>query len=492
LNRDLFAIFVVLAASVLGTGCRRRQEPPPTPPSQNVLLILLDTVRVDRLGCYRSPLGLTPQIDRFASQAVRFERAFAHAPWTLPSVASLLTSRYPQQHGAGGRLGAFTRLSDEAVTVAEVFQRAGAATGAITNVFFLTQKFGTTQGFDTVDADASASNVTVRRAGPTTDAALEWIDGHRDKPFFLMVHYFDPHLAYDPPHPFRGRLADPQDRYATELLFGTVGDMIAFRRGHVTLSAEKIARLEKLYNGEVAYMDQEVGRLLVGMSERGLTDETIVVITADHGEEFLDHDGFEHGHAFYDELLRVPLLIRGPGFAQIKSQVAAPYAGRTVGSTVRLIDIAPTLCELAGVQTDPSFAGHSLAPLLRGEQGADRPVLSQSAMWGPQGEAWLPGGMKLIRRRPAAGEPSFLLFDIRGDPGERVNLAASSPDLRRRLAEDLDRFKRSIAGQPTSGDVLPLTPAEIERLRALGYVPGAADEAEPDHPGNLPDESEDP
>jgi len=260
----------------------------PTNPGRNVILIVVDTLRADRLGCYGNDLGMTPQIDSFARGAVRFENAFSHAPWTLSSIASLFTSQYPGRHQAGGRIGAFRPLREEAVTIAEIARTAGLATGAVVNVSFLTDRFGMTQGFETVDAPGTGFDVPNRRAGPTTDAALKLIDQMCGRSFFLFVHYFDPHALYDPPEPFRARFADPIGRDSDHPLFSNPYAVNLLRAGKITVSDEQVLRLEKLHNGEVAYVDAEVGRLLAEVSKRGLDANTIVIITADHGEEFLD------------------------------------------------------------------------------------------------------------------------------------------------------------------------------------------------------------
>ncbi|MEE8142910.1 MAG: sulfatase [Planctomycetota bacterium] len=420
-------------------------------PRRNVVVILLDTVRADRLGCYGSSLGLTPAMDSLARDSVRFENAFAHAPWTLPSVASLLTSQLPAQHRAGGRLGQFRPLPESAVTLAEHFRDAGAATCAITNVLFLTEAFGMTQGFDSVDAYADATNVRMRRAGLTTELALRWLDERPDGPFLLLVHYFDPHLIYDPLQPFRKEFADPRDQEKSpKPLFGTREDMLNFRRGSAQLEPDTIGRLEKLYNGEIAYLDSQVGRLLAGLELRGLDSETIVLLTADHGEEFLDHGGFEHGHTLYRELLHVPLILRAGGESQV------------ITATVGLMDVAPTLCELAGIPTAPEFSGKSLVPFLDGEETRDRPVLAEGNMWGESGQAWRNGSYTLIRQ-PTVRRPQ--LFDTRADPKEQTDLSAEQSSQRDRMLLDLDLILRFLKPTPSP----PLSNEELARLRALGY-----------------------
>jgi arylsulfatase A-like enzyme len=437
-------------------------------PNKNVILIVIDTARVDRFGCYGNSSGITPNIDKFAEDAVLFENAFSQAPWTLPSFASLFTSQYPISHGAGGRLGAFKTLHEDAVTIAEVFHRAGAVTIAIINVLFISEKFGVTQGFNFVDAvTLPSSNVNMRKAGPTTEAALRWIDQHKDSPFFLLVHYFDPHLAYDPPKEFRKRFADPQDRNTTDLIFGTIKDMIQFRRDEISLDRDNIARLEKLYNAEIAYVDSEIGKLLEGVSKLGLYKSTVIVITSDHGEEFLEHGGFEHGHTLYDELLHVPLIIRNPDIITEKVKSDSTDSFGKISTTVRLIDIAPTLCQLAGIPTASSFTGQSLLPIIEVSQRADLPVLSQDNMWGPSGTALRKGDFKLILQPFPA---RVRLFNIRTDPGEQEDIGDERPETRDAMIADLNQILEVLSQPHREGTSPALSQEELERLRSLGYL----------------------
>jgi len=454
----LLIILILVVGVLMGLGYCMRNSLFRRQPRHNVILIIIDTLRSDRLGCSGNSAGMTPQIDKFARRAVRFDQAYAHAPWTLPSVASLFTSNYPIQHGAGGHLGAFTLLPDSAVTIAEVFKDAGAFTGAITNVLFLTEKFGMTQGFDTIDSHIPQANTLMRPAGATTAAALKWLDQHRSKPFFLFIHYFDPHLTYDPPQPFRQRFAAAEDAGRADYIFGTVDDMIKLRNGQVNLDSQTITRLEKLHNGEVAYTDAEVGALLAGISARRLDDNTIVVITSDHGEEFLEHGGFEHGHTLYDELLHIPLLIRVP-LIKLPPPLAVP-------TTVRHIDLAPTLCELAGIEPNPAFMGQSFVSLMQGEKEKDRPILSQGNMWGPSQSAWRKDGFKLIYQSSGSAE----LFDVNADAAEQNNLAEKSAKLRDSMMSDLQLILRSVSRTAKTHQAPTLSQDDIDKLRSLGYV----------------------
>jgi arylsulfatase A-like enzyme len=229
--------------------------------------------------------------------------------------------------------------------------------------------------------------------------------------------------------------------------------------------------LEKLYNAEVAYVDSEVGKLLGSLKSLDLEDNTVVVITSDHGEEFLDHGGFEHGHTLYDELLRVPLIIKDPDSVSAGDDSSENRGANTavhqVSTVVRLIDIAPTLCELAGIGIHEKFKGTSLVGLLRGETEPSRPVLSEGNMWGPGGSAWRRGTWKVIRQETA---PEMQLFNIALDLGERNNVADKDPRQAKIMAQELSLAIKENKVNRSRGKATRLNPEEIERLRSLGYM----------------------
>lgn len=416
----------------------------------NVLLIISDTTRADRIGCFGNERGLTPAIDALAADGVRFAAAYSHAPWTLPSTASLLTSLHPTEHGAGGQVPEFTGLDADAESVVEVFQEAGWRTGAVVNVDFLAASFGLARGFDWVDEKWFPSNSNVRRATPTTDAALGWLRESGDEPFFLLVHYFDPHAVYDPPGDYRKRFASAQDRDNEEFVFGTRRDMMALRQGQLELDPEVIARAADLYDGEVAYTDAQIGRLLDHLKTSGLDERTVVVFTADHGEEFLDHGGFEHGHSMFDELLRVPLIVRWPGGPR----------GRVVDEVVRHIDLAPTLCGLAGLPVPEQFAGASLLDVR-----ADRPVLAHGNFWGEPRTAFVSGGYKFIVDAQQRGA----LFELSGDPREKKNLVLERPEVVERMRRELETMEAHLQAA-AAGEPIEMTPEVEEMMRSIGYL----------------------
>lgn len=440
------------------------------PDRPNVVLIVVDTLRADRLGVHGNPRGLTPHLDRLASEGVHFANAQAHAPWTLPSVASLLTSLHPVQHGAGGSLDLrgleqggsatprFRALSPDVETLPERFRANGYRTAAVVNVDFLGSGFGLARGFDTLDEEWYGTNDRVRPATQTTDAALRWIDRGGRGPFFLLVHYFDPHAVYDPPPEFRRRFAAPQDRESSSFVFGTREHMLLLRSGRLVLDPALIERAARLYDGEVAYVDAQIGRLLAELERRGHLADSIVVVTSDHGEEFLDHGGFEHGHTLYQELTHVPLILSAPG----------RLAPARIGARVGLIDVGPTLCELTGVAPPATAAGRSLVPWARGaSQAQSEPILAHGNFWGPALESLIAGPHKLILPADPSADPE--LFDLDQDARETADLAPTRRDLVTHLAELFGRARERMARE-ARGIEVELDARRLDQLRTLGYA----------------------
>jgi arylsulfatase A-like enzyme len=466
--RDPCRVLLVCAlGSIALNACSPASEPRESESHDtgrpNVLVIAIDTLRADKLGCYGGTRGLTPNIDRIASQGARFEHAFSHAPWTLPAFASLFSSLLPPEHGAGGSLtDDFRALPESVETIAERLDSEGYSTAAIVNVDFLSKTFGLMQGFRHVDDKFSDNNRDMRNAGDTTSAALRWLDSRPKKPFFLFVHYFDPHAEYAPPQPFRRQFAKPQDAETDGFTFGTREQIVAYRRGEIQFRPLDLERAEALYDGEVAYTDAEVGVLLAGLGERGLDASTLVVLTADHGEEFLDHGGYEHGHALYDELIAVPLIVRH----------TARIAPGTIALPVGLMDVAPTLCTLLGIEPSPRFRGRDLSPLLRGATLEPSTLVAYGNFWGQPLGSLRAGDFKLIHTPPRAGSSDRLeLYRWSQDADEKHDLSAveqqTTRDLKLALDTELARSKRV---RPDPAPNAPVSEEELERLRGLGYI----------------------
>jgi arylsulfatase A-like enzyme len=379
----------------------------------NVVLIGLDTVRYDHLGCYGYERATSPNADRLAGDGVLFENVVSQAPWTLPSFATILTSLYPDQHGANA---VRTSLGTTFPTLGELLRENGYATGAIINAAYLKPRFQVDRGFDFY------AQPTGRVATGTTAEALTWIDQNRDSPFFMFVHYFDPHLPYSPPVPY-DTIFDPD--YTGHL--GRSFDLTRFPDAKTTdfeamrtLEPADWDHIRALYDGEIAFTDEAVGDLLKGLKERGLTKNTLIVFLSDHGEEFFEHGGFEHGHTLYNELLRVPLIFSLPGRLP---------RGVRIGRQVRLVDIAPTIMDLLGLESRAHFEGVSLKPLLTGEGGtaANSGALlppeiayAEATVYGTYQKSVTAYPWKLIYNM-TSGETIF--FNLAEDPGEHNDIS---------------------------------------------------------------------
>jgi len=426
-------------------ACRQVQAPGERRGQRlNVVLVTLDTTRADHLGCYGHPVVKTPHLDRLANQGVRFQQCVTAAPITLPAHVSIMTSTYPFYHGVRDN-GRFA-LHGGNVTLAELLARSGFRTGAIVGSVVLNRRYGLDQGFDLYnEVDESyvpppASRPTTQEARPplprterkadeVAELAVAWLRTHAAEKFFLWVHFFDPHWPYEPPPQLAASYPHP-------------------------------------YLGEIAFMDQQLGKVVEELGRLGLERKTLVVVVGDHGEGLGEHDEDSHTFFLYDTTMLVPLFFRCPG------QVPA---GRVVSGQVRTIDIAPTILDLLGIRdaAHPDAAGVSLTPLLTG--GTDDLRLEA------YGDTFRPfyvfqhSGLRCLRwdgwKYIHAPRPE--LYRVADDPNEQRDLAAQEPQ---RLAEARDRLRALLAETPSpawlaeSGRVLSAD--ERARLEALGYAMG--------------------
>ncbi|UCE60057.1 MAG: sulfatase-like hydrolase/transferase [Phycisphaerales bacterium] len=394
---------------------------------QNVLVITLDTTRADRLGCYGYSAAQTPALDALAQSGVRFDAAFCQVPLTLPSHGSLFAGRWPpainiQVNGGGG-------LAEELPTLAEVFRTHGYRTGAFIAAVVLNSSFGLNQGFDVYDDSMTERQsgdkliVAQRPADAVCDSALSWLDAESDKPFFAWVHFYDPHDPYEPPVEFAVRFDDP-------------------------------------YDGEVAFVDSQIDRLLKWLGDKGLRDDTLIVVVGDHGEGLGDHGEMEHGLLLYNATMRVPLIMAAPGVMPEPRVVEAP---------VRLVDVFPTIVDLLGWVPPTDLDGRSLAHACRTGEVPTLPVY---------GETWYPRvtfGWAALRSLVADNwkyiqAPKPELYDWRSDPGEANNVAEQHPDTVKRLHDDLQALVSTM-------DTEKYAPADVEldaqtrrQLASLGYL----------------------
>jgi choline-sulfatase len=399
---------------------------PGGPPVDRIVLVTLDTVRADYIGSYGAAQAHTPNFDTVATAGVRFDSAISPTPLTLPSHASLMTALDPPGHGV--RHNGIYRLSGEIPTLAERLRAAGFATAAFVGALVLDARFGLDRGFDAYD-DAMSDRLSghvgyaERTADSVADAALAWLDQAPDK-FFLWIHFYDAHAGYDPPLGFASAFAS------------------------------------RPYQGEIAFVDSQFGRVLAELERRWPDGGTLLVVTADHGESLGEHAEATHSYSVYDATQRIPLIMSGPGL---------PH-GHVVGETVRLVDVAPTVIELVGAEPLSEVEGRDLRPLIDGNEGHERVAYVET-----QATRLDYGWSPLLGVRTAKFKyiraPLPELYDIVADPRELRDIAGGNPEEVVRL----DRLlaKRLASGSVSHEDTRPsvvLSDSDRERLRSLGYV----------------------
>jgi arylsulfatase A-like enzyme len=429
------------------------------PWARNLLVVLVDTLRADRLKVYNPHTRVrTPSISRFARSAVVFERAMAAESWTKPSVASLLTGLYPDRHKV---LSHSSALPPTAPFAAEVFDSQGFTTAAFMGNGYISREYGFGRGWDTWMAfDGTRGANTARRI---VDSAIHWLQRRpTDERFFAYVHTVDPHAPYAAP--MAHRFMYVQRRYAGFLRpASTVQVLRDHSAGRVALSSRDLRLIEDLYDAEVTYNDHHVGRLLDALDGSGLGAQTLVVFVADHGEEFLEHAGLGHGHSAFEELVHVPLLVRLPG-GVVRGR-SAVEAGLT--------DVLPTVCDLLEVECPGRIDGRSFVEVLL-DPGRSRGGVSFTAAHGAGLRAVRSSTFKLICRGTDCS-----LYDLGLDPGETTDVSAAHPiataALRDALGEHLGRVRRLEAGSAIEAD--RADPIDVEaneeirrQLVALGYL----------------------
>jgi len=472
-------------------------SPPPRAdrPRPNVVVVVIDTLRADRLGCYGYARQTSPELDALAARGLLFERAIAQAPMTRGSIASLFTSLYPDAHATNDVL---ERLPDSADTLAERFAREGWRTSCFSTNENVSPVFGFDQGFgsfwlhrlsrldrftawgrlhhwitETLGVGRRSSDLDDSDARHLTDAVLASLPARADAPRLLYVHYIDPHSPYAPPEDLINDVSPDPARMAERGRFPHNCPPHPF--GRWPEQEEGIVEgISRLYDAEVRFVDREVGRLVRELDARGYLRDSFLVIAADHGEEFFDHEQMGHGHSLYDELLRVPLIVVGPGIAP--GRVAAP---------VQLVDVAPTLLTLAGVASsgdggaEPrALHGRDLSSLLLAPS-ADRaalaaeiaaPVVFAQRSIEPPLAMVRVGDEKLIEIEHD-GEIRRLLFDLATDPREQHDLAAQRPDRVEALSKLLDQRRAAArAARLEGGGEVELGDDSRNVLKALGYV----------------------
>jgi choline-sulfatase len=429
--------------------------------AQNVVVLLIDTLRASKLRPYNPDSRVqTPVLDRLVQQGVIFERAQSPENWTKPSCASVLTGLSPATHGAKT---SEARVPASADLVSEAFDRAGFATGSFIANGYVSDRFGFDQGWDDY-------NNYIREGGSTEAEdvfaqAGNFIERHKDERFFVYIQTIDPHVPYDPPAEFL-RMYDPSE-YAGQVQPRLTPDLLEqAKRNAVTFNAADRRRLEALHDGEISYHDRQLGVFMERLQQLGVADDTLLVITADHGEEFMEHGSWGHGHSIFQELLGVPLIFHAPGRLET----------RRVAHTVSTLNIAQTVLDLTGVEGLPRAEGRSLVPDLLGAV----PVGPQVAFSDFQDirRVVRAGRYKLVVR----ANLSSVIFDLENDPGERSerevqDLPIAGRYTRILLGQYLGARNRAqwLRAQQDEARALETENAEMDdtlraQLRALGYA----------------------
>lgn len=460
-----------LLACLALAACDRGPAGPP-----DVVLITLDTFRADRIGAYGAAGVQTPALDAFAAESLLFERAAAPMPLTVPSHFSILTGRYPREHGV---LNHGMVLPERERTLPEIFREHGYRTGAFVAVSFLAPALGADRGYEAF----SRSEEDQRPAAEVVPEALEWVATvPPDEPLFLWVHLFDTHLPYAPEPPWNAAaMADSEGRWP-RLDWVDFERIARRRRGNVP--AAVLEHAKRLYDAEVAYTDHWVGRLVEGLRARGRWRDTAAVVTADHGECFENGVYFEHADCLFEGAVRVPLMVALPGRHR---------AGERVAGQASLIDVAPTLLELAGLPLPERLSGRDLVRLDREPSAGegDRAVLVQHPIYRPFQAKQRASRQSVIRtvarnptrpiraERPPVGlvtaEWKYLrsrdteeLYRLGAAPDETRNLADEEPEVVRRFRELL---RRELARHPAGVRARHALPDDLrETLEALGYL----------------------
>jgi arylsulfatase A-like enzyme len=481
----VFAVVCAAAAMALSRLNRGEEEEEAPPPPEveltetaaidvpsdgyNVILIVVDSLRYDHLGTYGYRRDTTPNIDRFAAGAVVFEDFISQCSWTLPSHATMFTGLYPSAHGVDHN---FERIAEDATTLAWVLQQAGYRTLGYSCAPLLELPYGIQRGFDeyddTLSRKAKKKTWMTVTSEKMVDRALDGVEDADDERFFLYMHMWDVHYDYNPPAPHDTRY-DP-DYTGDYDPFHWVKD----REKRPVPPPEDRDHIVALYDGEVSWTDHNLGRFFDELEEMGRLDDTVVIVTADHGEEFWDHGLTCHNHSNYEEQVHVPFILHAPG---MEAQTRIPCRSA-------MVDLYPTVLDLAGVAypDDVPLQGQSLLPLIRGERACDpqREILTET-VWSRHGTA-LRGkkayelamyrGRYKVSRRIERPYQDFL-FDLVDDPAELDNLAEEEHEL---FLEMSERMSELAAENAAIHDLVNFSAHKkmdqdvVDTLRALGYV----------------------
>ncbi|MBW2287471.1 MAG: sulfatase [Deltaproteobacteria bacterium] len=455
----------LLALAALTSAACSAPAPPP-----NVVMIVIDTLRADRLGSYGYSRPTSPNIDALARESCLFENAVSQSSWTGPSIASLFTSMYPSQHGM---VDFKSSLGDALPTLAGVFRATGYTTlGVSANFTFISPNKGFSRDFDTFEVlsrppepgeKAEIYGTNSVAGGEVTERVFSLLAENRADPFFLYVHYMDPHSSYDPPAPFRDRFVADYDGP----IDGSTEQLQEIVRGELEIGPADIEHLQSLYDAEVATADAEVGRLLDHLRAIGAYEDSIVVLLSDHGEEFMDHGSLFHMFTLYREQIHVPLILRKPG---------GLGGGTRVASIIELVDVGPTVLELAGIDDAREISGASHARSM-GPPVAAVSAEGDAALSELHGDPLVTSVWRRKRHHAAmttqgwtllAGDRRDVLelYESATDEQQQIDRSATERDVRERLDGLLRAHPLTVWDERPDGD---LSDEQRSGLRALGY-----------------------
>jgi arylsulfatase A-like enzyme len=436
-----------------------------------VVLVSVDTLRADHLGCYGYARETSPAADSLAKDSALFLNTYASSPWTLPSHVSMLTSLNGVHHQVYHEN---EKMAPDLITLADLLRAKGFMTTAFTDGGFVSRVYGFSRGFDSYQE--RGDGVLIHDSAELIwREASEWLDANREKDFFLFLHTYQPHNPYVCPHPYGTMFLEENPVWPSIDLMGHLGGYAGI---YSELAEEERRNIIGLYDGEIRYTDETLVRPLIGkLKELGLYDSALIVFTSDHGEEFFDHHSWAHGHQLYDEALKVPLIIKFPN---------ARFKGQRFESIVRLLDIMPTILEEFRVSSAKlKIDGKSLFPVLRGKERGDRTFLADigdNILNSHVGRkiAMNAGENKMILNKPFSPEdmrfftspprlvPPVELFNLAEDPQEKKNLAHEKPTVARELnSRVVEIYKQASQRKPVKAQ---LDESLKERLRALGYI----------------------
>jgi arylsulfatase A-like enzyme len=436
-----------IALACLGCG----EAPPP-----NVLLVTIDTLRADRMSAYGHARDTTPWLSELAADGVRFDRAYASSSWTAPSVVSLLTSLEPATHGIEhGHLKDRVIVEQEVIPDAlpfwpELLRNAGYRTFGITANTHLYGRFGFARGFDRYEC------VGFLDADRVLEVLLGWRDEIADsQPWFVWIHLLDPHARYTPRAPWIGDWFPDYRREWQPLRHVLVPG--SYKELGAAPGTRRFELVQALYDSEIRYSDEAIR---VAATALNLSERDLVVVTSDHGEEFLEHDHFGHGVSLFEEVLRVPLLLRLPGLR---------HAGRVIDTPVAAIDVLPSVLDALDLPAPPELQGRSLLPLLEGDAAEEVAVSASLARFPYLGkDALIQGRWKLVKPR---NSEERLLFDLESDPGEQTDVSERERERSEAMALALARRLEAARERRVEPGSVELSSEELEQLEALGYVP---------------------